>query len=641
MRTSKAAGMDPSRLRADLLQKAVRMHQGGQLADAEGAYGEVLKLYPEDADANHLLGLAAYQRGRSATAVGLIGKAINARPGNAVFHNNLGLAQQALGHLDEAIATLEEAVRLKPDYVEAWCNLGNVFQDKDRSEDAETAYRKAITINPDFPGAHYNLGNTLRNQNRFDEAIAAFERAIALKPDYAKAHSNLGDVLKNINQVEKAESCFRTALALAPDSDIYHSNIIFLQDFQPEIDLTRQQAERKAWNEKFIVPLAARIELHPNNRDPERRLRIGYVSADLRGHSACQGLAPLILDHDRNHFDIYCYAGNTATDAMTDKLRTAASGWRAVAAMTDEELAKTIRDDRIDILVDLSGHTQGNRLLVFGQKPAPVQVTCIGHLPPGLSTIDYRLTTAVWTPPNEEKLFPEKPVYLDTVFAFYPPMDAPAPSPPPFLAGEGITFGCMNRLSKINPAVMNLWARILKQVAGSRLVVKYHGLDDAVTRDRFHREMIAAGVPDERLVLLGGTPQKEHLETYGRIDISLDTFPQSGGITTMESLWMGVPVLGLHGPDKLATRVISVLYRPLGLQDWIAEDADAYVRLAVDRAARREDLVCLRSGLRQRVGEVYSRFPGQVEQAYRAMWRRWCAGEDAAALTFASGTSAS
>lgn len=551
-----------------------------------------------------------------------------------MFHNNLGLAQQALGRLDAAILSLEEAVRLRPDYVEALCNLGNVFLDRNQPGDAEAAYLKALKLNPDFPGAHFNLGNALRNQNRFDEAVEAFERAIALKPDYAKAHSNLGDVLKNINQVEKAETCFRKALALKPDSDVYHTNVIFLQDFQPEVDLARQQAERKAWNDKFIVPLAPLIEPHANNRDPERRLRIGYVSADLRGHSACQGLAPLILDHDREQFDVYCYAANPATDGATDRLRAAATAWRDVAAMTDEELTKTIRDDAIDILVDLSGHSQGNRLTVFGRKPAPVQVSGIGHMPPGLSTIDYRLTTTEWTRPEEESLFPEQPVYLETVFAFDPPMDSPAPSPAPFLAGGGITFGCMNRLSKIGPGVMQSWAAILKEVPDSRFLVKYHGLDDAKTRDVFHKRMIAAGVPDERLTMLGGTPQKAHLETYGRIDISLDTFPQSGGITTMESLWMGVPVLGLHGPDKMASRLIGVLHRPLGLDDWIAEDGEAYVEMAVDWAARRQELVPLRSELRQRVSDVYSRFPGQVEQAYRAMWRRWCAGDKAAPLTF-------
>lgn len=625
--------IDSSRI--ELLNKAVRLHQGGDLANAEACYRKILGLYPDDPDANHLLGLAAYQRGDSEAALGLITKAIGYRPGSAVFHNNLGLTLHALEQLDAAVASFKKAVDLKPDYVEAHCNLGNVFQDIGDLKHSETAYRKAISVNPDFPGAHYNLGNSLRGQNRFPDAIAAYERAIELKPDYDKAHSNLGDVLKNVGQIERAESCFRKALSIVPESDAYHSNIIFLQDFLPGVDLAAQQEERKSWNKKFIAPLAVTIAPHTNDRDPDRRLRIGYVSADLRGHSASQGLAPLILDHDRNNFDIYCYAGNTATDAMTDRLRAAATGWRAVAGMNDDALAKTIREDAIDILVDLSGHTHGNRLRVFGQKPTPLQVTGIGHLPPGLSTIDYRLTTSVFTRQEEESLFPEKPVYLDTFFAFYPPSDCPSPSPAPFLNGKGLTFGCMNRLSKISPLNISVWATILQRIPDARLLVKYHGLDDSNTRDLFQKSMIQAGVPGERLILLGGTTQKEHLETYGRIDISLDTFPQSGGITTMESLWMGVPVLGLYEPTKLVTRGIKTLCHPLGLDDWIAEDAESLVRLALEWTERSNELLDLRSGLRQRVAEVYSRFTGEVEQAYRAMWRRWCAGEKATALTFA------
>jgi predicted O-linked N-acetylglucosamine transferase (SPINDLY family) len=305
--------------------------------------------------------------------------------------------------------------------------------------------------------------------------------------------------------------------------------------------------------------------------------------------------------------------------------------------MTDDELAKTIRDEAIDILVDLSGHSQGNRLRVFGQKPAPLQVTGIRHLPPGLSTIDYRLTTSVITRREEEGLFPEKPVYLDTFFAFYPPLECPSPSPSPFLEGKGLTFGCMNRLSKISPLNISVWASILQKIPDASLLVKYHGLDDSNTRDLFQKNMIQAGISDERLILLGGSTQREHLETYGRLDISLDTFPQCGGITTLESLWMGVPVLGLYEPTKLVTRGIRTLCHPLRLDDWIAEDADSLVRLALEWNERRNELVELRSGLRQRVAEVYSRFPGQVEQAYRALWRRWCAGEKAAPPAFTTG----
>ena len=301
--------------------------------------------------------------------------------------------------------------------------------------------------------------------------------------------------------------------------------------------------------------------------------------------------------------------------------------------MSDEVLAETIRSDAIDILVDLSGHSDGNRLGVFGLKPAPVQVTGIGHLAPGASTIDYRLTTRHFTPPDDESLYPEKPVYLPVVTGFLPPPDAPDVAPLPCRDGDGVTFGCLNRLYKISDAAKALWARILRDVPASRLLIKFNGLEEAATRQGLRDSLAAAGADPDRLILLGGSSRREHLETYNRIDIALDTFPQGGGITTLESLWMGVPVLGLHSGFKTAQRLITTLCAPLELDDWITESAGDYHRRAVEWAGRPDALAALRAALRPRVAKTYANFPRDVEAAYREMWRRWCAGEAPRVLT--------
>lgn len=304
-----------------LLHQAIQRHQSGRLEEAQSLYCQVLDLSPDNADANHLLGVLNFQTGDSESAIALISKAIDKNPNDAVYYNNLGLALQERSRLDEAVNTYQQALKIRPDYSEAYCNLGNVFQEKGQLENSEINYLKALRINPNFAGAYYNLGNTFQKQQRLEEAIAAFEKAITFAPGYAKAHCNLGNAFNEIGRMDKAEVSLRKALALDPESVFYHSSVIFMQDFCPGIELAAQQVERKLWNEKFILPLAGKIKPHTNSRDSERRLRIGYVSADFRSHSACQGMGPLILEHDRNHFDVYCYAGNTVSDAMTETLR--------------------------------------------------------------------------------------------------------------------------------------------------------------------------------------------------------------------------------------------------------------------------------------------------------------------------------
>ena len=617
---------------AHLLEAGVACHRAGRLDDALACYEQVLAVQPDQPDAGHLSGLIAFQRGDIDRAVALMSNASAAAPGNPAIHNNLGLAHAAERDHASAAENFRRAIALSPSYAEAHCNLGNMLAELGQAAEAEACYRNALTIAPGFAGACFNLGNVLRDQGRLQEASAAFENAIAINPAYAKAHNNLADVLKSMDRVAEALEHFRRACEIEPGSADYHSNLIFIQDFDPDIDISTQQTERQHWNEKFCLPQLATITPHENDRTPDRRLRVGYVSGDFRVHSACEGFAPLITGHDSRAFEVFCYSTAPKSDSMTETLRTSATQWREVSSMSDEKLSETIRADGIDILVDLAGHTHGSRLGVFARKPAPVQVTGIGHLPPGLSTIDYRLTTKDWTYPAEEPLFPEAPVYQETMFGFRAPEGMPEVSPAPGLNSGVITFGSMNRLSKISPEVRAAWAKILIGVPTARLLIKAPGLKQASTKRGILDEFAALGVQPERLVLIGGTNQAEHLRTFQDIDIHLDPFPHGGGITTLESLWMGVPVLGINDSLKMPHRLIATILRPLGLEDWIARSPDDYCARALAWASRPNELARLRTELRDRVANVYGTHPARVEAAYRVMWQRWCAGETPSAI---------
>lgn len=583
---------------ANLLQQGVELHQANRLSEAEAIYRQILASDPEHADANHLLGLIAQHYGNHTLAFSLIAKAIARKPRTAIFHNSLGMALRGAGHLDEAVA----------------------------------AYHSAIELAPDYSKAHNNLGVALAQQGLLDEALASYRRALDLEPGYAEACANLASVYGQLGRIGEADTYYRRAHELAPDSALLYSNVILAQDYDARIDLISQQAERKRWNEKFILPLAPLICPHGNSRNPDRRLRIGYVSADFNYHSACQGFASLILNHDRSNFDVYCYDQNLTSDAMTETLRAAATVWRVSRGLPDNDLAHLIRQDAIDILVDLSGHSGGNRLLVFGRKPAPIQMTGIGSIAPGVTTIDYRWTSQVLTPAEEATLYPEAPVYLHSFFGFTPLANAPAVAPLRRDASGGIVFGSMNRLIKLSDATLALWARILRAVPDSRLLMKFSGIDSPETRSRITAFFAEHGVSEECLILLGRTSQYDHLDAYNRIDIAFDPFPTTGGMTTLESLWMGVPVVGLYNHRKVVNRMIAACCRPAGLDDWIAETEDRYLDIAVEWAHRPKELAALKAGLRHRVREAFFRFREDMEHAYRIAWQRWCAGSPPAPI---------
>ncbi|NQV48703.1 MAG: tetratricopeptide repeat protein [Rhodospirillaceae bacterium] len=608
----------------------------GRLEEAGASYRRALALRPDFPEALNNLGDALRGLEQFDEARACLHKVIALSPGMAEAHNNLGLTlHEGQGLLAEAEASYRKALTLNPNFPQAHNNLGNALSSLGQLDDAVASFQKAIALKPDYAEAHNNLGVAFQSLGRFDEAMTSYDEALAINPDYGEAHGNLGSARAAHGQLDNAMASYRRALEIEPELAYIHSNLIFYQDFIAGLDQAAQQEERRRWNEKFILPLTGKIKPHVNDRDPDRPLRIGYVSADFKNHSACQGFAPLIMDRDRDRFEVVCYDGNAVPDQTTEVLRGAATQWRSTIGISDAALAETIREDGIDILVDLSGHSEKNRLVLFGHKPAPVQATGIGHLAPGVSTIDYRLTSTSATPPGEAALYPEQPVYLNAVVGFRPPADAPPVSAPPGLASGAVTFGSLNRLEKVTDDVLALWAKILLDVADSRLLIKDPSLDVPVNRQRLQDFFGRQGITEARLVLLGKTAKRGHLEAYNRIDIALDPFPQGGGMSTLESLWMGTPVLGLHDSRKFAGRLIKLLCQPLGLQDWIAESTDEYHKMAVQWADQPAALAELSQGLRTRVSDIYGRFPHEVEAAYRIMWQRWCNHEPPSPLDLA------
>jgi predicted O-linked N-acetylglucosamine transferase (SPINDLY family) len=643
------------------MQIALQHHQAGRLQQAEQLYRQILTQVPAHARAMHQLGLIAHQVGRDDIAIDLILRAITVDPNCAEAHYDLGIALQARGQLDEAItayrraitarpddpnahiclgnalrikgqldeaiAAYRNAIALKPSYAEAHSNLGTALQANGQLDDAIVAFRTSISLNPDWVEGQVNLGIALQANGQLDEAVAVYCQAIKLRPNLPEAHANLGVALQAKGQVDEAIAAYRKALALRPSYAEAHSNLVLAMHYHAAYDAGKVADEHREWNRRYAEPLKKFIQSHANQPDPGRRLRIGYVSADFRDHPVGRFLLTLMANHDKNQVEVIAYSASSNADAMTKRIRTHADIWRALAGRTDADAADLIRQDGIDILVDLAGHTSDNRLLLFARKPAPVQVTYLGYPDStGLSAIDYRLTDAFSDPPGQTELFhSEQLIRLSPcAWCFQPPENAPA-----IARRDGaITFGCFNNFAKVTEPMLTLWGRILRAVPESRLMLKATAMNSETTRQRIWLLFEHLGIARERLDLHGYEPAYEsHLALYASTDIAFDTFPYHGTYTTCEALWMGAPVVSLAGSSHVSRVGVSLLNN-IGLPELVARSEEEYVAIATELARDRSRLMDLRSTLRERMLQSplmnAPRFTRSVEAAYREIWQRWC-----------------
>jgi predicted O-linked N-acetylglucosamine transferase (SPINDLY family) len=397
----------------------------------------------------------------------------------------------------------------------------------------------------------------------------------------------------------------------------------------PGSDARELLEESRRWNLQHGEPLRKFIQPHANDRTPDRRLRIGYVSPDFGDHPVGRFLLPLLEQHDRSQLEIFCYSNSPANDRLTARLRAGADQWRNIMGLSDESVAGQIRGDAIDILVDLSGHTSGNRLLVFARKPAPVQVSYLGYpATSGLSAIDYRLTDPLSDPPGATDPFHVETLYrLPHTNWCFEPQASPVLTAPPSTRTGHLTFGSFSNFAKITPPLLQLWRRILDAVSNSRMVLKNSSLQPASVRERIRIHLNAQGIND-RVDLLGPQPDyANHLNQYQQMDIALDTFPYNGTTTLCDALWMGVPAITLSGQSHVSRVGLSLLTN-IGLPELIAATPDEYVDIAVDLAKDPHRLATLRSTLRDRMTKSplmdAPKFARDVEAAYRHMWRNWC-----------------
>jgi predicted O-linked N-acetylglucosamine transferase (SPINDLY family) len=512
---------------------------------------------------------------------------------------------------------------------------GDLYRQQQQFAKAIEFYEKAIHLQPEYAPTYLGLGAAYDESDRLGQAIAAYQQALQLQPDDAVTLSQLGRSLKHQGRIQEAIDCWRRALRHNPNHASVNLNLLTSLHYSPDCEPSKIYAEYQQWAERHATPLAQLIKPFRNDRNPERRLRIGYVSGDFYSHAVACFLEPLLAAHDHSDFEIICYASNQNRDTTTQQLQAYADRWREIYTLDDEQLADLIRQDEIDILVDLSGHTKNNRLSVFARKPAPVQVTYLGYPnTTGLNTINYRLTDA-WADPvgQTEHLHTEELVRLPYGFLCYQlPADSPEVSPLPALTSQPITFGSFNKLAKVNPEVIGNWARILKAVPDSRLLLKSQSLADPGTRNYVQERFQQHGIKPDRLELIGWIPNRnQHLTLYGEVDIALDTFPYNGTTTTCEAMWMGVPVITLAGQTHVSRVGVSLL-SSVGLEELIADSAEDYIQKAIALANNLERLQELRATLRERMQATpltnAKLITQSLEDAYRTMWQHWCSQEE-------------
>jgi len=598
----------------------------GKLDAAVESYRQAFALKPNFAEAHNNLGNAFKDMGQLDVAVESYRNALAFKPDYAEAHNNLGTALRDLGQLDAAVESYRKALVLKPDYAEAHNNLGNVLQAQGNLDAAVESYRKALVLKRDFAEAHNNLGTALRDLGQLGAAVESFHQALALKPDFTEAHNNLGNTLQDLGELDAAMECYRKALELRPDYADAYGNLLFCLNYHPDLSAEDIFAEYRGWNERIARPLLHR-QVHANARDPLRRLRIGYVSADLRQHSARHAIEPLLAHHDKAQVEVFAYSGAMLEDGISARFKGYVDHWQSTVGMSDEALAELIRGDGIDILVDMAGHTAGNRLLVFARKPAPIQVSSFGYgYTTGLEAMDYFLGEEEFTPPGCESLFAEELVRLPVIATYRPAEGMGESGPLPALQGKGVTFGTLSRSVRINHRVIRTWAGILNRLPEARLVINSGSFRDAGMQVSMHKQFGAYGIAEHRLVLGFDSPPWDVLRA---MDISLDCFPHNSGTTLSESLYMGVPYVTLAGRPSVGRIGASVL-KTVGHPEWIATSEEDYIDKAVALATDMDRLVLLRGSLRGQMQQSplmdEAAYVRAVEAAYRSMWQRWCKG---------------
>ena len=619
-------------LAADPADAGAMVHLGellvasGRGEEAAAVCERALALQPDFAEAHYWLGRIRREAGRLDEAIPHLARAAAVAPGWVAAHKEWAKALLSRQRLEEGRQVLARALTLDPNDADLHNDLAAVIVAFNQHAQAHQHLARAVQLDPGNAIAVNNLGFTLQKLGRMGEARACFERALELRPGYGAACLNLGALFRAVGQPERALEFTRRAVAAEPGSVRNGSDLVLAAYYHPGLSREEVGAELRGWNVRYAVAWKSRWRPHTNDRDPERRLRVGYVSPDFCGHVVSRFLVPLLEHHDPAQVEVYAYASVAVPDGVTARLRRSVRVWRDVLSRTDGEVAELVRADGMDILVDLSSHTAGHRLLSFACKPAPVQVSWLGFAgSTGLEAMDYRFTDPVMDPPGaDEGWSSETPVRLPDAWCCFDPLHETGPAAPlPALRNGFVTFGSLNNFAKVNAPTLRRWARALRAVAGSRLLLH---APEGEAREFVRGVLAEEGIGAERVEFAGWQEGRDYLRTYDRIDVGLDPFPFNGMTTTCDALWRGVPVLSLPG-ELPAARAGGSLMRTAGLEAWVARDEEDYARKARELTANPARMQRLRAGLWRRMQESPlmdgGRFARNVEGAYRGMWRRW------------------
>ena len=605
------------------------LHALGATAEAESAYRQSIALDASlAAPMLHYADLLRETR-RKEPAIAIYQAALLLEPNNIDALNNLGMALQEDGQLEAALASFRQVALLAPDNPVTHSNIAAALNDMGQREAALESCRRAVKLGPKSTAAHVNLGTCLMEMGRLSEAVNSFETVVKLDPRHRRAYVNISAALTRLGRIDQAIVHCRKALKINPDWDELHSNLLFYLTHSQDLDAAALFAEHVRYAEHFEAPLRASWPQHGNTRDPERRLRIGFVSADLYNHAVAHFITP-VLEHLAlsPRLEIVIYANSFHDDHISRHLHGLATIWRQVEKLSHAELAQLVTSDAVDILIDLSGHTGFNRLPTFARKPAPLQLTWIGYPgTTGLQAMDYFLTDRYFSPPGElDDQFTEKLVRLPATAPFLPSPEAPAISPAPAIENGYMTFGSFNRASKLNRGVIARWAKLLRLVPSARMLIA--AMPNKQTSDMLRSWFTREGIASERLTFYGYTNTRDYLALHHQVDICLDTSPYTSGTTGFHALWMGVPTLTLVG-TTLPSRASASILLPAGLPEFVTYSEEEFLERGHCLANDINHLAKLRAIMRKRMTDSAIGQPAIIshglEMAMRSIWRRWCA----------------
>lgn len=606
-----------------LLREALRRHETGDTAAAEAGYRHVLQLEPEHPAAIHFLGMLAHQSGRHEDGITLIQRSIERAPQAASFRANLGAVFGQLGRSAEAVDTLRAAVRLNPNLAEAHKNLGLALESLERFNEAATSYRQGLQVAPHAAEIEAHLARVMaRSGDPPDPITLPDERG-----GDASAHAlaALASAYERQGCLDAAIEAYRRLLRFRPQSPSAHSALLYLLLHDPNISPDELFLEHQRWASQHAAALAPFRERHINDPNPDRVVRIGYVTPNFKRHPSPRFILPLLCAHDRARFTVFCYSDSDRADEVTRNVQATTDVWRDTARLSDEQFCETVSHDQIDILIDLVGHMGGNRMLAFARRLAPLQITNLYPHSTGLPTMDGQITDIWANPMGSERYHSEHLLRLEhTGWGYRPPAEGPPPSGLPALATGHVTFGSLNRLLKVNSSVIDTWAKVLDAVPKSRLIAL---IEDERGGERLRARFCEHGISGSRIQVVQRGSHQDYLHLTRQIDIALDTFPYNGQTTSYDMLWMGLPMITLAG-ETPACRLGLGLLANLGLTDLVASTPEQYVGIASALAANLDRLRDLRSNLRERmrcsVLMDERALTARTECAYRQIWKNWC-----------------